>query len=58
MRNETLTVTDRELLKQLRNADRVRETDDFYRENVIEQQLEDDCLNDEEVGFMMGYLAA
>ena len=58
MRSETLTVTDRELLKQLRNADRVRETDDFYRENVIEEQLEDDCLNDEEVGFMMGYLAA
>ena len=58
MRNETLSVTDRELLKQLRGADRVRETDDFYRESVIEEQLEDDCLNDEEVGFMMGYLAA
>jgi hypothetical protein len=58
MNQQALTVTDRELLRQLRNADRVREHDDFYRENVIEEQLDDDCLREEEVAFMMGYLAA
>lgn len=58
MNQQALTVTDRELLRQLRNADRVRERDDFYRESVIEEQLDDDSLREEEVAFMMGYLAA
>lgn len=58
MNNQALTVTDRELLRQIRSADRVRQHDDFYRENAIEEQLDDDCLSESEGGFMMGYLAA
>ncbi len=53
-----LSVTDRELLRQIRNADQREEHDDFYREQVLEQQLEDDCLAEEEAAFMIGYLAA
>jgi hypothetical protein len=56
--NNGLTSMDKVLLNQIRNADRMREHDDFYRESVIEEQLDADCLNDEEVGFMIGYLAA
>jgi len=58
MNNQALTVTDRELLRQIRGADRTRERDDFYREKAIEEQLDDDCLSEGEGGFMMGYLAA
>ncbi len=53
-----LTRNDKELLKQIRNADRWEERDDFYREQSIEQQLDDDCINEEESAFMLGYLAA
>ncbi len=51
-------MNDHELRKLLNAADRWEERDDFYREQAIEEQLEDDCLDDEEVAFMMGYLAA
>jgi len=30
--------------------------EDFYSENVIEQELEDDGINSQEEGFMIGYL--
>lgn len=53
-----LTRNDKELLKQIRNADRREEHDDFYREQVIEEQLDDDCIDDEESAFMIGYLAS
>ena len=49
---------DQELLNQIRALDRIEEHDDFYRETIVEEQLEDDCINDEESAFMMGYLAA
>ena len=51
-------MNDKELRKLLQEADHWEEHDDFYREQVIEEQLDDDCLDDEEVAFMMGYLAA
>ncbi len=53
-----LTRNDKELLKQIHNADHWEERDDFYREQVIEEQLDDDCIDEEESAFMMGYLAS
>ena len=35
-------------------ADEIQE--DFYNENYLEQNLEDDEINAEEEGFMIGYL--
>lgn len=55
---EVINMNDHELRKLLRAADHREERDDFYREQYIEEQLEDDCLNDEEAAFVMGYLAA
>ena len=58
MNNEAITRSEQELLAMLRTAEVREDTDDFYRENVIEEQVEDDCLGDGEGAFMMGYLAA
>ena len=55
---EVIPMNNKELRDLLRAADRIEEHDDFYREPVIEEQLEDDCIDEEEVAFMMGYLAA
>lgn len=51
-------MNDHELKRLLCAADRCEEHDDFYREQFIEEQLDDDCLDEEESAFMMGYLAA
>jgi hypothetical protein len=58
IKNEVIAMNDRELKRVLHDADRWDERDDFYREQVIEEQLDDDCIDEEEVAFMMGYLAA
>jgi len=55
---KALTEMDKELLRQIRDAEHVEEHDDFYHERVIEEQLDDGCIDEEEVAFMMGYLAA
>lgn len=59
MEHEVFTKNDRELLAQLRRADLWEEPkDDFYREESIAEQLDDDCLREDESAFMLGYLAA
>jgi hypothetical protein len=59
MNDEVFTKNDRELLAQLRRADLWEEPqDDFYREDSIAEQLDDDCLREDESAFMLGYLAA
>jgi len=55
---KALTEMDKELLRQIRDAEHIEEHDDFYHERVIEEQLDDGCIDEEEVAFMMGYLAA
>ena len=39
-----------------RFLDEYKEDFDFYNEEAIEQELEDDEINSMEEGFMMGYL--
>lgn len=56
--SSALTKADRELLQLLRNADRQKEHDDFYRKSVIEEELDDDCIDCEEAMFMAGYISA
>ena len=57
MYNE-ISRTEQELLEQLRNLERKEDKDDFYNERYIDQQLADDCLDEEEGAFMIGYLNA
>ncbi len=56
--NKLITKYEQELLQQLREPDHSEATDDFYRESCIEEQLDSDSIDEEEVAFMMGYLAA
>ncbi len=55
---EVIIMDEQELRKLLNTADKLEENDDFYREQFIEEQLDDDCIDEEEGAFMMGYLAA
>jgi len=36
--------------------EKYEDEEDFYSENAIEQELEDDEINSQEEGFMLGYL--
>lgn len=55
---DEISRNEKELLEQLRNLERSEDKDDFYNEGYIEQQLADDCLDEEEGAFMIGYLSA
>jgi hypothetical protein len=56
--DEVIGMNRRELRELIKRVDRQEDNDDFYREAFIEEQLDNDCLDDEESAFMMGYLAA